>query len=187
MPNFNIYITQYDYSWFIDFMVQNGTLVQYRKNEAFCSVGKLCKTLGFIRKGAFIYTAPDTEARRHVVGYAFENSFVGDYAAFRLREPANVTITALYDSEVITISNDELEAYLSKFPENQRPFLRITEILFSEIYQRFVATYTRSTEERYLEILQRCPDILQHTTAKHLASYLHVTPETLSRLRKKLK
>lgn len=187
MLGFNHYITQFDYSWIIDFMTQNGTLMQYRRGEMFCFAGHPCKTLGFIRKGAFIYSAQSMEGDRHVVGYAFENSFVCDYAAFRLKEPSNVDITALMDSDVYLVTYDRLNRFITKNTENRDHFLRITEILYSDIYQLLLASYTHTAEERYAEVLHRCPEIFNHTTLKDLASYLHITPETLSRIRTKLK
>lgn len=187
MSGFNHYITQFDYSWIIDFMAQNGTLMQYRRGEMFCLAGQPCKTLGFIRKGAFIYSAQNRKGDRHVVGYAFENSFVCDYAAFRLKEPANVDIAALMDSDVYLVTYDHLNRFITENTENRDRFLRITEILYSDIYQLHLASYTHTAEERYAEVLHRCPEIFNHTTAKDLASYLHITPETLSRIRKKLK
>lgn len=187
MFGFNNYITQFDYSWIIDFMVQNGTLMQYRRGEMFCFAGQPCKTLGFIRKGAFTYSAQNSKGDRHVVGYAFENSFVGDYAALRLKEPAMVETTALCDSEVYVITAEMLDQFITQNCENHDYALHVVEIMYSEIYQRFVFFYTRTAEERYTEILNRCPDIFSFTTIKDLASYLQIAPETLSRIRTKLK
>lgn len=187
MSDFNTYITRFDYSWIIDFMVENGTLVKYCRNEPFCLIGNLCKTMGLVRKGAFIYSAQDTEGGRHVVGYAFENSFVGDYGAFRLKEISSVDITSLCESEVYLITYEAFNRFIAENTENRAHFLHITEILYSEVYQRFIATYIRTPEERYIEIAHRCPDILSRTTAKDLASYLQITPETMSRIRRKLK
>lgn len=187
MSHFNNYITQYDYSWFIDFMVQHGTLVQYRKNEMFSSVGESCKTMGYIRKGAFMYCAYNSLGERHVVGYAFENSFVGDYAAFRLKKPSTIDIIALCESEVYLITYDAISEFISANRENREHYNHIIELMYSEIYERFVSNYIKTPEERYAEILHRCPDIFNHTTAKDLASYLQIAPETLSRIRRKLK
>ena len=185
MDGFNNYITQFDYSWLTDFMVQNGTLMHYRRGEMFCFAGQPCKTLGFIRKGAFIYSAQNIEAEKHMVGYAFENTFVCDYAAFRLKEPSNVDIAALMNSDVYLVTYDQLNRFITESIETRDYFLRISEVLYSEIYQRYVTIYTRTAEERFTEILHRCPEIFSLTTAKDLASYLNISPETLSRIRKK--
>ena len=184
MSDFNTYMTRFDYSGIIDFIRQNGTLVKYRRGEPFSLTGSSCKTMGYIRKGAFIYSAHDSRGEHHVVGYAFENSFVGDYGAFRLKEISGVDIVALCESEVYLITYETLERLIT---ENSSYFLHITELLYSEIYQRFVDTYTRTPEERYIKILQCNPHIFKRTTAKDLASYLQITPETLSRIRRKLK
>lgn len=168
-------------------MVQHGTLVQYRKNEAFCSAGESCKTLGFIHKGVFMYCANDSQGKYHVVGYAFENSFVSDYAAFRLKKPSTIDIIALCESEVYLITYDAISEFISANRENWEHYNRIIELMYSEIYERFVSNYIKTPEERYTEILNRFPEIFNHTTAKDLASYLQITPETLSRIRRKLK
>lgn len=187
MSHFNNYISQYDYSWFIDFMVQHGTLVQFRKNEAFCAVGIPCKTMGFIRKGAFMYCANDRQGERHVVGYAFEDSFVGNYGAFRLKQTSAIDITALCESEVYLVTYEALNRFITADAGNREHYLRIIELMFSEVYERYVSTYIKTPEERYTEILHRCPEIFNYITAKDFASYLQIAPETLSRIRRKLK
>lgn len=187
MSNFNKYIALFDYSWLINFIIQNGTMVKYHRNELFCTAGKHCKTMGFIHKGTFIYSTQDTEGERHVVGYAFENSFVGDYGAFRLRETSDIDITALCESEVYLITYEALNRFITEGTENRERFLHIMELMYFEVYQRFISSYIQTPEERYQEILHRCPDIFHHTTAKDLASYLQIAPETLSRIRRKLK
>lgn len=187
MSNFNQYITRFDYSWIIDFIRQNGALVKYRRGEPFCLAGECCKTMGFIHKGAFIYSAVNTGGERRVVGYALENSFVGDYGAFRLKETSGTDIISLCESEVYLITYEALNRFITESAENRERFLHITELMYSEIYERFVSTYIRTPEERYREILHRCPDIHNRITSKDLASYLQIAPETLSRIRRKQK
>lgn len=63
---------------------------------------------------------------------------------------------------------------------------KIAEILLLEVYDRLVSIYTMSPKEQYLEILNRCPELLNMITLKELASYLMVSPETLSRIRKEI-
>lgn len=62
----------------------------------------------------------------------------------------------------------------------------IAEILLWEVYERMISMYSMTPEERYREILERCPGLLNLISLKELASYLMICPETLSRLRRKL-
>ena len=63
---------------------------------------------------------------------------------------------------------------------------RIAETLLWEVYDRMISMYSLTPEERYLEIINRCPDLLKLITLKELASYLLIRPETLSRIRRKV-
>ena len=84
------------------------------------------------------------------------------------------------------VSNKQITQFYEQNIENQRLSRSIAETLLWEVYDRMIAMYSMTPEERYIEILDRCPALLNLISLKELASYLMICPETLSRLRRKL-
>lgn len=186
MEDFNKYTSHINYSPIVEFVLQQGKQVCYQKGDYFVRQGEICKTMGFVASGSFRYCCTNNLGENNIVGYTFENAFVGNYPAFQLRDRSNVDIQALCDCAVHVITNHQMEDFYETNNEHQKLGRRIAETLLWEIYDRMIAMYSLTPEERYLEIINRCPDLLKLITLKELASYLLIRPETLSRIRRKV-
>lgn len=116
-------------------------------------------------------------------GFAFENSFFGDYVSILTGEPSPIEIVALEDSKALRISrNDYLK--LGETPEGNQ-FLRIAaEVTLINLQQHQIDLLSKTAEQRYKEILTNKPVLIERVAQKHLASYLGITPQSLSRIRK---
>lgn len=187
MPEFNKYIHASDYSWLIDFIVQNGTRREYLRNQPFSRANQVSHEIGFIEQGAFRYKSLSSDGAEHIVGYAFKNSFVCDYASLRLQQPSLVEIESMTDSVVIALNDRVLNNFFNNTSDTLKKSRSAIEILYSELYERYVRSYTNTPEERYVELITRNPEVLQTIPLKELASYLNIRPETLSRIRKNIK
>ena len=93
---------------------------------------------------------------------------------------------ALCDCTVYVINHSQLADFYDINNDHQKLGRRIAETLLWEIYDRMISMYSLTPEERYLDIINRCPDLLKLITLKELASYLLIRPETLSRIRRKV-
>lgn len=186
MSDFNKYTSQADYTPIKNFVLQNGELVHYKKHEHFCIQGDICNKMGYVISGSFRYYCSDNKGENKIVGYTFENSFVGNYPACRLKDKSNVNIQALCNCYVYVVSNCQITQFYEQNAKAQQLGRRIAEILLWEVYDRMISMYSMTPEERYIEILNRCPTLLNLISLKELASYLMICPETLSRLRRKL-
>lgn len=186
MEDFNKYTSHINYSPLVEWALQHGKLVRYKKGEYFLRQGESCKTMGYVTSGSFRYCCTNSKGECPIVGYTFEDSFVGNYAAFQLQDRSNVDIQALCDSEVYIVTYPQLTSFYDSTAENQKLGKHIAETLLWEVYDRMISMYSQTPEERYMEILQRCPQLLNLITLKELASYLLVRPETLSRIRRKV-
>ncbi len=186
MSDFNEYINSYDYSWLIDFIKQHGTRKSYLRGDFFNSINTINNEIGFIKNGAFRFTAFSADGTKHIVGFAFENSFVCDYASFSLQQPSGVDIEAMTDSVVYSVDFKTINERTGLKLETALKAKHITELLYAEIYKRYLDLYIRSAEERYRELISRSPKILNLISLKELASYLNIRPETLSRIRNKI-
>lgn len=170
----------------IDFALKQGKPVIYKKGEYFVRQGEVCKTIGFVTSGSFRYCCNNSLGEVNIVGYTFEESFVGNYPALQLNDVSNVDIQALCDCSIYELNQQQVYDFYEANNEHQRLGRRIAETLLWEIYDRMISMYSLTPEERYLEILNRCPGLLKLITLKELASYLLIRPETLSRIRKRV-
>lgn len=142
----------------------------------------------YIQSGAFRYTCIDNNGNEHIVGYAFPHEFVGDLNTWiNPNQPSPVTIEAICDSEIYYIDYPAMNHFFDTNMETQRIRCTLAEQLYSIIYQRLLDFYCKNTKELYLDLVNRCPTIQNYLTLKEIASFLQVTPETISHIRKGLK
>lgn len=159
----------------------------YAKNEVIRAAGLTEKYLYYILSGTtgtFAYK----KDKRICADLCFESSFCGDYASVLTQQPSNLSLEALEKTQLIHIPFGALLAFYQTLPSvlmNQIGRLS-AEKLFLLKNQQLLDFQTLSAEERYHKLVANQPDIPQRVAAQHLASYLGITPESYSRLRKSL-
>ena len=167
MEDFNKYTSHINYSPIVDFTLQQGKETSYKKGEYFVRQGEACKIMGFVVSGSFRYCCVNSLGESSI-------------------DQSNVDIQALCDCTVYVINHSQLADFYDINNDHQKLGRRIAETLLWEIYDRMISMYSLTPEERYLDIINRCPDLLKLITLKELASYLLIRPETLSRIRRKV-
>lgn len=185
--NFNEYMDEIDFSEFRKLFSEKEKSVEIKKKDYFVQQNEPCKYVGFIESGIFRYTRIDSEGKEHIVGYSFAGDFVCDYPSFIKHSHSLTNIQAVTDSTIYLLSIKELNDYLETDKDTQRFGRLVAEELFIEMYRRLLGFYCDTAERRYMALLQRYPDLLQYITLKEIASFLSITPETLSHIRKKLR
>ena len=100
--------------------------------------------------------------------------------------PSLVTIEAVCDSKIYYLPYSTAEEFFTTNAETMQIKCTLVEQSYLLMYHRLLDMYCKTTEELYLDLLNRCPDIQEHITLKEVASFLQVTPETISRIRHKL-
>jgi CRP-like cAMP-binding protein len=185
MSVFNKYLDLDGIAELRQFFIEKGTTHDCQKNEFFMQQGQTQNYVGFILKGGFRYVRYTSEGTEQIVGYSFENDFVVDYGAFQVREPAFIGGQAIKHSTVLRITYDELNDFYDQcYSPNLRG--RVSETFFEDIYGRLLSLYCDSPEKRYIRLIERYPEILKQVRLKEIASLIKTTPETLSRIRRKL-
>lgn len=188
MEGFNTYITQIECDIMKLICMEKGELVTFSKNECFSMEGARSHKIGYVNKGIFRYLCHNkSEGKDYSTGYAFADEFVADYpACLHDSVLSEITIQAVVKCEVYVCDAKELMEYYDQSSETQKIGRLAAEYLLIQVYSAFLDMYRKTPEERYEEILERCPQILEVLTLKELASYLKVTPETVSHIRKKI-
>jgi CRP/FNR family transcriptional regulator, anaerobic regulatory protein len=156
-----------------------------KEKDYFLTEGKICKEIGFINSGAFrIYYLSD--GKEINTQFVFENQFVVDYDSFLQEKPSRYFIQVLEDAEIVTFNLAALQNAYNQ-SQNWERFGRImAEYSYKITTQRVESFLFADGEQRYLELLKTEPQLFNRVPLYHIASYLGLERESLSRLRKKI-
>lgn len=159
--------------------------VKVKKKKDLLRVGEVCRQLAFVTKGALRSYTIDEQGYEKVVLIALENYWIGDLMSFITGNPSSTAIEAMEDTELLVISNFDLERIYLEVPKMERFFRKLFEKAYINALGRYNSVVSDAAEIRYQNLFVSHPDIMQRIPLIYIASYLGVTPETLSRLRKK--
>lgn len=157
-----------------------------KKKKDLLRIGEVCKQIAFVNKGILRSYSIDDKGNEHVIQFALENYWIADLYSFLSQSPATLNIEALEDSQVFLISTQDLDRIYLSIPLMERFFRKLMERAYVAALQRVNSNLSQNAEERYLDLIQSHPSIIQRVPLVHIASYLGITPESLSRIRKKL-
>ena len=186
MIDFNSYIKGLDLSRLTEYCVNHGRLTQYAKGDYFVKAGEESRYIAYVECGYFNYKVHNfSEGKDYIIGFVFEGEFVGDYPNCLSGKTSEVTIVAGTLCKVYQLAGEELCNLLDS--DGMRDLkLAISDHLFSQVYTQYLDTYRMTTKERYKRLLLRCPEIVQSINLKDIASYLKVTPTTISNIRREI-
>ncbi|WP_160136206.1 Crp/Fnr family transcriptional regulator [Chryseobacterium sp. c4a] len=162
------------------------TYRKIKKKEFLLMEGSICDFEGFVVNGCFKVFHTDRNAAEQILYFAIENWWISDIDSFINRIPSKLTIQALENSEILLISRKDKEMLYQEMPEVERLMRLKFQSSIIALQRRVIDNLSKSSEERYLEFLKKYPQIAHRLTNIQIAAYLGVTPESLSRVRKKI-
>ena len=186
MVGLNTYISGLDLSALKEYCVNHGRITQYAKGDYFVKAGENSCYIAYVECGYFNYMVHNSsEQKDYITGFAFEGEFVGDYPNCLSSKTSEVTIVAGTSCKVLLLAGEELRKLLDS--DGMKDLKQaISDHLLSQVYTQYLDTYRMTTRERYKRLLLRCPEIVQSINLKDIASYLKVTPTTISNIRREI-
>lgn len=155
-----------------------------KKKKDLLVTGQVCDYLYFINKGCLRSFYIDSKGAEHIYQIRMDNSWISDLRSFFSKSPSNYNIEALEDSSLLRISNEGFEQLLIDIPRLERYFRILFQKAYVNTLNRLNSTMWETAIDRYNEMLREHPEIFQRVPLIYIASYLGITPESLSRIRK---
>ena len=167
------------------FIEQHGELVDYHKGERLESEGTPAQWFAFVEKGCFKYVAHGTSnGLEHITWFSLSGEFVCCYPDLLYGRVAQFTIEAMTSSRVMRVGGELLKQFFSQSIENMRLHASLSDHLLSQFQARYIDFYRTTPRERYEMLLQRCDGIVNCLPLNAIASFLNITPKTLSMYRR---
>ncbi len=154
-----------------------------RKRHYLFEEGDICQCAAFIVKGSARMFSTDKKGHEHIVRFGIEGWWMGDSESYLLGLPTKYTVEMLEDSDVLLVSNDDYQRLLSTIPVVAEATKSIDKQSFVSNQNRIAASISMTAEERYEDLIKRYPTFIQRFSQNMIASYLGISPETLSRIR----
>ncbi|WP_420570766.1 Crp/Fnr family transcriptional regulator [Kordia sp.] len=156
----------------------------FQKKEFLLQQDQICKHRYFIIEGLVRYFRTDSDGNERISLFGIENWWITNLDSFINEIPSQNAIQTLETTTVLSISKDDLEFLYRKVPKLERAFRIITEKTLIAIQRKDEVYMKQHSKERYYSLVDTIPDFAQRVPQYMIASYLDITPEYLSEIRK---
>lgn len=140
----------------------------------------------FVVEGCFRMYTVDEKGKEHNLQFAVENWWIGDIGSFHSEEPSRLYIEALENSTILQIKKEDQLRLFVEHPKFNHIFRVFTENALISTQRRILQNISSTAEERYLDFMERYPQLFNRISNVQIASFIGVTPEFLSKIRKEI-
>ena len=163
-----------------------GEFISYKRNEVLLDNSRACTELGLIMNGAVrtFYRNEDGEEISFLL--QIRDNFIGDYESFITGEKSTFIVETLIDSEFFFIPKTKWEKLINSDIYWALFSKKAADMAFMEAKKRIEDLLFYTPEQRYLNLLKQSKEIVQKIPQKYISSYLGITPQSLSRIRKRI-
>ena len=174
--------TEEEFALFLSYF----TVKTVTKKDYYLRAGECCHSKAYLNKGCARNFVLDEQGHERILFFAFEDWWLGDFDSYYSGKPATNYIQLLEDSELLVISKEN-------FQKAEKEISKLTQWYSFKMLRSASASRNRieemktlSAEERYLKLIENQPHIFQRIPLQHIASYLNIEPQSLSRMRNRL-
>lgn len=157
-----------------------------RRRQFLLQEGNICKHNSFVVEGCLRMYMVDDNGKEHNLQFAIENWWVIDMGSFYSDQPSRLNIEAMENSTILQINREDHFNLLVNYPKFNRIFRVLSENALIACQRRVMQNISSTAEQRYLDFLDRYPFLLNRISNVQIASYLGITPEFLSTIRKRI-
>lgn len=161
-------------------------IVKVKKGDLILKAGDVVDSQYYILNGCLRSYHIDAHGKEHTIQFGINNWWISDYTAFFSTSKAVMTIEAIKNATLYKISRENLEDLYGQFPTIESYYRKKLENSFTVYQKRILAELSQSAKERYVDFITTYPEIEKSVKNYHIASYLGITTESLSRIRKEL-
>jgi len=158
---------------------------EFKKNEIILKEGLQCNVINYVQQGALRAFHVDQDIDENIVMFAINDWWITDMYSFVTGKPAIINIDALEDTIVFQLHRDDLGDLYNSVPKFERFFRIVMQNAYIREQLRVIENLSMKAEDRYNNFLNKYPQFAQRLPLKQIASYLGITPEFLSVLRKR--
>lgn len=156
------------------------------KGDTLLEPGQVCNNIYFLTEGVFRMYYVDPDGREINYRFALKNNFMVDFQSFLSRRPSRYYWLAMENAKGVAFSYGDVQQAYQQSRNWERFGRLIAEQVYQQVNERIELLQFLSPEQRYLHVVATQPDLVKQISQFHLSSYLGVTPESLSRIRKRL-
>ncbi|MFC0182175.1 cAMP-binding domain of CRP or a regulatory subunit of cAMP-dependent protein kinases [Pseudarcicella hirudinis] len=157
-----------------------------KRRQMILQEGFVCKHYFFVAEGCFRMYGIDDKGYEHNIQFAAESDWIADIGSFHSNKPSKLFIEAIEPSVILQIEQQDLYFLYNNIPKLNRIFKVIIENKYVELQNHVLQTFSSTAEQRYLSFLEQYSDLASRLPNTQIASYLGITPEFLSKIRKDL-
>lgn len=184
---FNTYKNEVDLNFLREYCIEHGEKRTMKRGETLEKAGEPAKYVAYIEHGFFKYSVRNEESGKdYCGGFALQGECVADFPACLDGDISEVTIEAGTICDVYVIRGQELQNIFDSTPEMMQANTKLLRSLFKMVWSRYLDHFRYSPKERYRRLIDQCPQIVQQLPLKEIASFLNITPQMLSKIRKEI-
>lgn len=157
-----------------------------RRRQYILQEGDICRHYTFVNKGCLRLYYVDFNGVEHILQFAPEDWWIADIGSFYSETPTKLYIDALEPTEILQIGKPDLIEAFVNYPSFDRVFRVMIENAFVAMQKRVLQNISSTAEERYLTFVESYPNLVSRIPQTQIASYIGITPEFLSKIRKNL-
>ena len=177
-----VQLSEQDWHWIISLGVEKT----FRKGDYLSREGEICRFTHFIESGSGRVFYIDPAGIEHVVQLGIRGWWISDFAGFKNQAKGLLNVEALETTKVISFSYENFQIIYEKVPLFERFYRLLIQKAYASFQNRVLQNISMDAEQRYIEFRDKYPDMDASISQKHIASYLGMSAEFLSKIKKRL-